>query len=172
MAEKVERRHRLAEGIWSVGGLGLLPGPTGTYGSVAGVPIYLLLWWAGWEAYLASTAILFLLGWVLSCQAQQAYKAHDDKRVVIDEVVGYLVTMFLAPQFAFLPLAPLWGLAWFRIFDIWKPGPIGKIDKIEGGLFVMLDDVLAGLAATAALWITAAVVSLVKNPYLPELFAR
>jgi phosphatidylglycerophosphatase A len=112
------------------------------------------------------------LGWYLSHVAELHYKTSDDKRVVIDEVVGYLVAMFLAPQFAFLPLAPLWGFAWFRLFDIWKPGPIGKIDKMEGGLYVMLDDVAAGFAATAGMWVTAAIVALVKEPFLPELFVR
>ena len=158
-----------------MGGLGLLPGPTGTYGTVAGVPLYLFLWWTGWPVYLAATVLLFLLGWRLSRLAEIRYRTHDDKRVVIDEVVGYLVTMFLAPQWAFLPLAPLWGFAWFRLFDIWKPGFVGKVDKTEGALYVMLDDVLAGLLATIGLWVTAAVVAVVKNPllpFVPEMFAK
>jgi phosphatidylglycerophosphatase A len=172
MTESGQRRPKIAEAIWSAGYLGLLPGPTGTYGTVAGIPIYLLLWWTGWPAYLAITAALFLLGWWLSRVAEGYYQTHDDKRVVIDEVVGYLVAMFLAPQFSALPLAPLWGFAWFRLFDILKPGPIGKLDRIEGPLFVMLDDVLAGLFATAGMWVTAAVIKLFDNPFLPELFAR
>jgi phosphatidylglycerophosphatase A len=158
--------------VWSVGGLGLLPGPTGTYGTVAGIPLYYLLRWAGWKWYLAATVALFLAGWWLSRLAQDHYRRHDDKRVVIDEVVGYLAAMFLSPQLVFLPMAPLWGFAWFRVFDILKPGPIGRVDKIEGGLYVMLDDVMAGLAATAMLWVTAAMLDLVNKPLLPEIFLR
>ena len=172
MPERMERPHRIAQWLWTAGGLGLIPRMPGTFGTLAGIPLYLLLRWARWPSYMMATAILFLLGWYLSHVAQGVYNKHDDKRVVIDEVVGYLVTMMLAPQEAFLPFSILWGFAWFRLFDIWKPGPLAKIDKMEGGLYVMLDDVMAGIAATAAMWVTAAIVSVVKNPFLPELFAR
>lgn len=172
MAESETHRRALVEWVWSVGGLGFLPGPTGTYGTAAGVPIFFLLLWLGWPAYIIGTVALFLLGWHLSSLADSRYQNHDDKRLVIDEVVGYLATMLLAPQFEFLPLAPLWGFAWFRLFDIWKPGLIGRVDKMKSAFSVMFDDVLAGLAATAAMWITAAVWAVIKNPFLPELFAR
>jgi phosphatidylglycerophosphatase A len=170
MAEKPS--GRLAEIVWSVFGLGFLPGPTGTYGTAAAIPLYFLLLWAGWPIYVAATCLLFLLGWRLAGMADERYQAHDDKRLVIDEVVGYLAAMLLSPEFEFLPLAPLWGFAWFRLFDIWKPGLIGKVDKMSSPLSVMLDDVLAGFAATAAMWLTAAAGAVVKNPFLPELFAR
>jgi phosphatidylglycerophosphatase A len=163
---------RLAELVWSVGGLGLLPGPTGTYATAATIPIYFLLRWAGWPVYLVVTVLVFFLGWHLSRLADAHYQNHDDGRNVIDEVAGYLVTMLLAPSFSLLPLAPLWGFVWFRVFDILKPGPIGRIDKMTGALSVMLDDVVAGLAATAAMWLTAAVILLLRVPLVPELFAR
>lgn len=172
MEEKTARSMRFAEGVWSVCGLGFLPGPTGTYGTAAAIPIYFLLLWAGWPIYLAATALVFFLGWYLSHLADKHYQTHDDKRLVIDEVAGYLVAMLLAPEFEFLPFAPLWGFAWFRLFDILKPGPIGRIDKMTSSLSVMLDDVVAGLAATFGMWITAAALAVIKNPFLPELFSR
>jgi phosphatidylglycerophosphatase A len=170
--KSAKKRLTISELIWSAGGLGFLPGPTGTYGTAAAIPIYFLLLWAGWPVYLAATTLLFFYGWRLSAMADAYYQSHDDKRLVIDEVVGYLATMMLAPDFDFLPLAPLWGFAWFRLFDIVKPGPIGRVDKMTDSLSVMLDDVLAALAACLAMWLTAAVGAVIRNPFLPELFSR
>jgi phosphatidylglycerophosphatase A len=171
-AKDAKKKLTISELVWSAGGLGFLPGPTGTYGTAAAIPVYFLLLWAGWPVYIAATVLLFFYGWRLSAMADAYYQSHDDKRLVIDEVVGYLATMMLAPDFDFLPFAPLWGFAWFRLFDILKPGPIGRIDKMTDSLSVMLDDVAAGLLACAAMWLTAAVGAVIRSPFLPELFSR
>ena len=76
-------------------------------------------------------------------------KVHDYSGIVWDEVVGYMLTMFL------VPLNIVWmivGFLLFRLFDIWKPQPIGYVDKhVKGGLGIMLDDVLAAIPAWAIL---------------------
>jgi phosphatidylglycerophosphatase A len=112
-----------------------------------GIPFYFLLNLGHWSVYLGGVAIVFFVGWWASAIAEKDYGQHDDKRVVIDEVFGYLVTMFPSP----FPL-PWWGFVWgfllFRFFDIFKFGPVKWIDqKVPGGLGVMLDDGLAGVFA-------------------------
>lgn len=126
-------------------GTGLMPYMPGTWGTLAAFPIYYLLLDMPWSIYLAITLLAFALGVLVSEKVTKDLGIHDYKGIVWDEVVGYLLTMFLAPP----------GLAWmllgfilFRIFDIWKPQPIGYIDKkVHGGLGIMLDDVMAAIPA-------------------------
>lgn len=126
-------------------GSGLMPIAPGTWGTLAALPIYLLMMHTHWILYVTLTALFFALGVWVSDKVSQDLGVHDYKGIVWDEVVGYLLTMFLAPQ----------GLIWmflgfilFRIFDIWKPQPIRLIDqKISGGLGIMLDDVAAAIPA-------------------------
>jgi phosphatidylglycerophosphatase A len=74
---------------------------------------------------------------------------HDHGGIVFDEFVGFWITMFLVPPGTFAVLA---GFALFRLFDIWKPGPIRWCDRnVQGGFGIMVDDVVAGVAACAAL---------------------
>ncbi len=126
-------------------GSGLMPVAPGTWGTLAAIPLYLLLIGSHWSVYLTFTLLAFILGVWVSDKVSNDLGMHDYKGIVWDEVVGYLLTMFLAPK----------GLTWmvigfilFRIFDIWKPQPIGYVDqKVHGGLGIMLDDVLAAVPA-------------------------
>ena len=126
-------------------GSGLLPAAPGTWGTLAAIPLYLLLSGTHWSIYLILTALAFILGVWVSDKVSKELGVHDYKGIVWDEVVGYLLTMFLAPK------GVIWmvlGFILFRIFDIWKPQPIGYIDqKVHGGLGIMLDDVLAAVPA-------------------------
>jgi phosphatidylglycerophosphatase A len=120
-----------------------------------GIPLYVVLhlgfeYWH-WSIYPVGVLGVFLIGWWAAAIGERDFGTHDDKRIVVDEVFGYLVTMFPSP----FPL-PWWGFVWgfvlFRIFDIFKFGPVKWIDeKVEGGLGVMLDDGLAGVFAWVAL---------------------
>lgn len=126
-------------------GSGLMPYVPGTWGTLAAIPIYCLMWDMHWSTYLFLTVLAFILGVLVSNRVSRDLGIHDYKGIVWDEVVGYLLTMFLAPS----------GLSWmllgfilFRIFDIWKPKPIDLIDKkVHGGLGIMLDDVAAAVPA-------------------------
>ncbi len=126
-------------------GSGLMPVAPGTWGTLAAIPVYLLLLNSHWIIYLTLTVLAFLLGVWVSDKVTNDLGIQDYKGVVWDEIVGYLLTMFLVPH----------GLIWmilgfilFRIFDIWKPQPIRFIDrKIKGGLGIMLDDALAAVPA-------------------------
>nr|WP_295384282.1 phosphatidylglycerophosphatase A [uncultured Thiodictyon sp.] len=137
----------LAQGF----GSGRAPWAPGTFGTLPGVALYLLLAGLGLTLgpYLAVTAVLLLIGIPLCGLAAQALGRSDPPSVVWDEIVGYLITM--------IAIAPSWpavvaGFAAFRLFDIWKPWPIGWIDRqVGGGLGIMLDDVVAGLMALAVM---------------------
>ncbi len=134
-------------------GSGLMPMAPGTWGTLAAIPLNLLLIGSHWSVYLAFTLLAFIIGVWASDQVSKDLGVHDYKGIVWDEVVGYLLTMFLAPP----------GLSWmllgfvlFRLFDIWKPQPIGYIDqKVQGGLGIMLDDVLAAIPAWVIIQILA-----------------
>ena len=135
----------------TAGGAGYAPVAPGTFGSAVGVLLYLLL--ADLGAFLFGVTLLGLgfLGIWASDEAERAFQRKDDGRIVIDEVVGQLLT--LAPLVALLPpagrRAPLWLLACFllfRLLDIWKPGPIAWAERsFSGGGGVMMDDVFAGI---------------------------
>lgn len=137
--------HWLAYGF----GSGLLPKAPGTWGTLAAIPLYLLLAPLPLTAYLGLTLLAFTVG-VWACGRTGAeLGVHDHSAIVWDEVVGLLVTMTAVPSGWPWLLA---GFVLFRLFDIWKPWPIGQVDrKVAGGLGVMLDDVLAGLMALAVL---------------------
>jgi phosphatidylglycerophosphatase A len=133
-------------------GLGYFPVAPGTVGTLAGIPAFLLLAALPAPLYAVTwTALLFLSFWTAG-EAGKIYGIVDDGRIVIDELVGYLVTV------AFLPFswsAALLGFIFFRIFDIAKPPPASWFDrKMKNGYGVVLDDVMAGLYGAAALRLT------------------
>lgn len=139
----------LARLIYLALGLGLAPKMPGTFGTLMGLPLYWLMSGFSWPCYLLGCLAVFFIGWWASQQAEKDLGRHDAPEVVIDEVAGYLVTMFLAPP---LPWAMLWGFVFFRFFDIVKPWPVSWADeKVPGGLGVMLDDILAGVYAWMAM---------------------
>lgn len=126
-------------------GSGLLPWMPGTWGTLLAVPLYLLLAGLNVWVYLAVVIVFAALAAWLSDVLSKEMGTHDDPGMNIDEFVGYLVTMILAPHSW---IAVLLGFALFRLFDIWKPWPIGWVDKnVTGGVGMILDDVLAGIAA-------------------------
>lgn len=95
--------------------------------------------------WFAFFALLFVAG-VISAGATEKILDHPDPGcVVIDEVLGQAIAMSLMPSY---PYWVLFAFVLFRLFDIWKPFPVGWLDKhLHGGLGIMLDDVAAGLCA-------------------------
>lgn len=138
-------RHWLAFGL----GSGLARYAPGTFGTLAAVPLYLLLARLPPVAYALAVAASFLLGVWLCATVSRDLGVHDHGGIVWDEFVGYWIAMFLAPPGWPWVLA---GFLLFRLFDVWKPWPIRWFDEhLQGGFGIMFDDVLAGLAACAAL---------------------
>lgn len=147
--------HWLAFGF----GAGLVPWMPGTVGTAVGVPLFVVAARLGPAGYAGVTAAMALLGiWICGASAREL-GVHDYAGIVWDEVVGYLITML--PVAAMAYPRPLWawvtaGFVLFRLFDIVKPGPIRWLDRhVGGGLGIMLDDVLAGAAAGACLFVLA-----------------
>lgn len=130
-------------------GSGLSPIAPGTFGTLAAIPVYLLLSCYSWPIYLILTCAAFVLGVKVSDIVSHDLGEHDYKGIVWDEIVGYLLVMFMVPK------GVIWmvlGFILFRLFDIWKPQPIRWVDnRIQGGLGIMLDDVLAAVPAWAIL---------------------
>lgn len=137
--------HFLAFGF----GAGKMPVAPGTFGTLAAIPVYLLLVSAPSLVYAVIVLGLFALGVWLCHATEQDLGVHDHPGIVWDEIVGYLITMFLAPDgWEWIVL----GFILFRLFDIWKPFPIRQIERrVRGGLGNMLDDALAGFYSLAAL---------------------
>lgn len=131
--------HLLAFGL----GSGAAPVAPGTFGTIAAVPLYLLVQPLNTLNYLLLVAALFVVGIWLCDQTSRDLGVHDHGGIVWDEWVGFLFTMWMAPQGWYWLLA---GFILFRLFDILKPWPIGWLDRqVSGGLGIMLDDLLAGL---------------------------
>lgn len=126
-------------------GSGLAPRAPGTAGTLAAVPLYLLLVQAGFTVYLALVVFICVVGVAICGGAARRLGVHDHPGIVWDEFAGFLITMLATP--------PGWigvfaGFCLFRLFDIWKPWPISWVDrKVSGGTGIMLDDVIAGVFA-------------------------
>ena len=111
----------IATGFYS----GYLPKAPGTWGSLVGLLLFFLLHTLSLEIYLAVVAGIFLIGTFAAGEAEKIIDHQDPGLVVIDEIVGMLITMIAIPA---TPLAMALGFILFRIFDIWKPFPIRFID--------------------------------------------
>jgi phosphatidylglycerophosphatase A len=126
-------------------GSGLMPFAPGTWGTLAAIPLYLLLAGISWPVYLTLTIAAFILGVAICDKVSSDLGVHDYSGIVWDEIVGYLLTMFLAPVTIGWMIV---GFLLFRFFDILKPQPIRFVDNhVQGGLGIMLDDVLAAIPA-------------------------
>ncbi|WP_338592275.1 phosphatidylglycerophosphatase A [Shewanella khirikhana] len=137
--------HFLALGF----GSGLVKKAPGTFGTLAAIPLYLLLSPLPLVWYLLATVIAVVAGVYICDRASKDMGVHDHGAIVWDEVAGLLITMIAAPAGIVWLLV---GFVLFRIFDILKPWPIRVLDaRVHGGLGIMADDVLAGLFALACL---------------------
>lgn len=129
----------IATGFYS----GYLPKAPGTWGSLVGLALFFLLHTLSLEVYLAVVTGIFIIGTFAAGEAEKIMDRKDPGLIVIDEIVGMLITMIAIPA---TPLAMALGFILFRIFDIWKPFPVNFFDqRFHGGLGIMLDDVVAGI---------------------------
>lgn len=122
-------------------GLGKIPLIPATFGSLIGILLFLLISF-NHILYLIITISLTLLGIKIAGIAERSSKIKDDKRIVIDEIVGFLITMINIPNDIFYVVL---GFFIFRCLDILKPFPIYYFQRLNGGLGIMMDDVLAGI---------------------------
>ena len=158
-------------------GVGYIPLAPGTWGSAVGVLIYLafrqietfevpLLITQGWQISQISAWItdlnsillvaFCLIGILASDRASILFNKKDPQKVVVDEVMGQLIT------FSFVPFDISWklilaGFLLFRLFDIWKPYPIDALQNLPAGIGVCADDILAGVYGGVCLGIIYAI---------------
>jgi phosphatidylglycerophosphatase A len=137
----------IATGAYS----GYLPKAPGTWGSLVGILLWIPLRNLPVGTYGTIVTALFILGTAAAGAAEKIVDRGDPGLVVIDEIVGQLIALSMAPHH---PVAVLAGFALFRFFDILKPFPVGWLDQhIHGGMGIMLDDVIAGFYALIILQI-------------------
>ncbi|MFB9150553.1 phosphatidylglycerophosphatase A family protein [Roseovarius ramblicola] len=143
----------------------LRPAP-GTWGSLAALPVAWALHMLGGPVLLGlGVALAFTLGWWATHLETKGKEDHDPSEIVIDEVAGQWLAFLpvsVGAASAGVELTALWpgwitAFAAFRLFDIWKPGPIGWADRRGDALGVMLDDILAGVAAALCVVLGAAI---------------
>ncbi|MEQ8604107.1 MAG: phosphatidylglycerophosphatase A [Marivibrio sp.] len=144
--------------VWVAIGFGsglLRPGP-GTWGSLAALGLGAGLWsWGGPVALYTAALAASLIGVWAAARYEHLTGRHDAPEVVVDEFAGQWLALAALPLAgaALSPQGVAAAFVLFRLFDIWKPGPIGWADRrLSGGLGVMADDVLAGLLTGAILW--------------------
>ncbi len=149
-------------------GVGYIPIAPGTWGSAVGVLIYfalrqieteLFFRWSNW--FFAVNGLILLLfclvGIWASTEAVRLFSKKDPQKVIVDEIMGQLIT------FCFVPFAISWklvlaGFLLFRLFDIWKPYPIRTLEVLPNGLGICADDILGGVYAGICLAIIYAMV--------------
>jgi len=136
----------LASGL----GAGFSPFAPGTVGTLVAIPMELLFSSIFSPVYeLTILTFFFFSSWIAE-KAQNHWQKRDDQRIVIDEIMGYFLTMLWIPKtLLFISV----GFLLFRLLDIVKPFPCRQLEKVRGGFGVVLDDVFAGIYANVALQI-------------------
>jgi phosphatidylglycerophosphatase A len=138
---------RFATGL----GLGMLPRCPGTWASLAPAALAALAFACGAEpwalrAALATVALFFSFATVRwAPAAERLFGTHDPRHVVSDEIAGQSVALLPAVD----PLGTLWAFLAFRVFDVLKPWPIRRLEKLPGGVGILADDLAAGAAGAA-----------------------
>jgi len=138
-----ERALRPAWLIATWFGCGWMPKAPGTMGSLGAIPLYLLVAQGGRGAVAAAAVAVTAVGIWASSVVARDLGAHDPQIVVVDEVAGILVTMI--PMAVVSWRAVLLGFVLFRLFDMTKPWPVRRFEKLPGGWGIVMDDVAAGV---------------------------
>ena len=130
--------------------IGYSPYAPGTIGSLAGLGLYLILSQHSLRLYCLILGLLFITGILIGKKAEEAFEKKDCRKFVLDEVCGMLIALAMVP---FCPFYIITGFILFRIFDILKPFPAKRVEKLPHGWGVMLDDAVAGIYTNLALQI-------------------
>jgi phosphatidylglycerophosphatase A len=130
-------------------GLGYLPKAPGTWGTLLALPVHYLIVKLPSPGYAVAIAIISFIAVITAGAAEKITDKPDPGIVVIDEVAGMLIAMIAIPAH---PVAWLLAFILFRFFDILKPFPVNFFDqRFHGGLGIVLDDLMAGFYALAAM---------------------
>jgi phosphatidylglycerophosphatase A len=142
-------------------GLGFTPVAPGTAGTLFGVAVFAVLAWGvpvGFQtlALVLATVLVSLAAVPLGHWAEHHWRSTDPRPFVVDEVAGFLLTVLLFRSPHTL-LTAAWAFVFFRIFDIVKPPPARRAEKLPGGWGILLDDLVAAVYAAACLHVLALV---------------
>lgn len=130
-------------------GAGKLPKSPGTWGTLATIPLWYVLAQLHAISYMIAVLLLCVAAILIAQAFENITNTHDSKEIVIDEVVGFLITMTWLPMTWQSLVA---GFILFRIVDIVKPPPIKQLDqKVKGGVGVVIDDIAAGVVCNIIL---------------------
>lgn len=129
-------------------GCGYAPKAPGTVGSLGALPVFAVAQMGGPFAVFGVGVVLTVVGIWASTQVARQMRVEDPQIVVIDEVAGVLLTLSVAPS-GWLGLVA--GFVLFRAFDMWKPWPVRRFERLPLGLGIMMDDVAAAALAAAVL---------------------
>jgi phosphatidylglycerophosphatase A len=146
-SDKDPRPPLVALAVASVAGVGYAPVAPGTFGSAAGLLLWLALP-ASAAAQAAAIVVLFIIGSWSGSVAERHFGRTDPGQVVIDEVMGMLITLFLNPV-GWAGMVAAFLL--FRMADVVKPWPANRLERLHGGVGVMADDAMAAVYANLAL---------------------
>ncbi len=158
-----EPRPDVAVQVATVGPVGHFPIAPGTAGSLVGMACVAVLQRLVGDARTFSIAvavlgiILYGVGVWAASRAEKYFGATDPGAVVIDEVAGQILTFILRPLPGWLWL--LAGLGLFRLFDVLKPFPARRAERLPGGWGIMTDDVVAGAYSAVALFLLGLAIS-------------
>ncbi|MFH1061296.1 MAG: phosphatidylglycerophosphatase A [Candidatus Omnitrophota bacterium] len=133
------RAEKLIKMIVTFFYLGYVPYMPGTFGALAGVIIFLFLGSSSF-IYVLTTILITLIGFIFCGSGEKVFFQKDPSCIIIDEVSGMLVCYCFLPITLFNVIA---GFILFRIFDIFKPFYIKRVEKIKGSAGIMLDDLFA-----------------------------
>lgn len=121
--------------------VGYLPLIPGTFGSIAGLFLFYLLYKTTF-IYVISLLALILLGFLTCGEAEKIFQKKDARYIVIDEVIGMLLSLLFIPYDIKLVIIAFFL---FRLLDTLKPYPAGKLQEVRGSIGVVSDDIIAGL---------------------------
>ena len=152
--------------IGTVLGVGYIRPAPGTWGSLVALPwAWLVHVLGGFPLLCLGVVVAFAKGWWATAVMTRDSDDHDPSEIVVDELVGQWIALLplsyaaWSMQISMLVMWPGWiaAFALFRLFDIWKPGPVGWADRRGDALGVMLDDVIAGVLAAIGVLLLAGV---------------
>lgn len=132
-------------------GTGYAPAAPGTFGSLLGLLVYYFMHWYSFATQIIITVCLIVLAVILAHIASKIMRQEDPGPIVIDEIAGQTIALW---GVAFSGVNLIAGFILFRLFDIWKPFPIKRLEKsVPGGAGIVIDDLVAGLYARIILQI-------------------
>jgi phosphatidylglycerophosphatase A len=143
---------RIAIAVATGAGAGYIPRAPGTAGAIEGVLIYLVMEALHLGSYFPHAILFFLIIGTWSAYRVELFWGEDSQRIVVDEIVGQMIAFGLAAgRYSLSAVYVFIGFVLFRLFDIFKPYPLRRLEKLKWGIGVIADDVGAGMYALVVL---------------------